>query len=100
MAFRTHFPTPNVRDFTSGYRAYRAGVLKQAFATYGESFVAQSGFSCMVDVLLKLRQLDAIMSEVPLILRYDFKVGVSKMVVVKTLRDTLQLMFVRRFGGG
>ncbi len=40
MAFRVLFPTPNVRDFTSGYRAYRAGVLKQAFATYGESFIA------------------------------------------------------------
>jgi dolichol-phosphate mannosyltransferase len=100
LAFRLLFPTPNVRDFTSGYRAYRAGVLKQAFATYGESFVGQSGFSCMVDVLLKLRELDAIMSEVPLVLRYDLKVGISKMLVLRTIRDTLRLMFVRRFGGG
>ncbi len=100
MAFRVLFPTPNVRDFTSGYRAYRAGVLKQAFATYGESFIAQSGFSCMVDVLLKLRHLDAIMSEVPLILRYDLKVGVSKMLVLRTIGDTLKLMFVRRLEGG
>jgi len=100
IAFRVVFPTPNVRDFTSGYRAYRAGALKQAFATYGESFVAQSGFSCMVDVLLKLRRLDAIMCEVPLILRYDLKVGVSKMLVLRTMADTLKLMFVRRLGGG
>jgi dolichol-phosphate mannosyltransferase len=99
LAFRVLFPTPNVRDFTSGYRAYRAGVLQHAFATYGESFVAQSGFSCMVDVLLKLRRLDAIMSEVPLILRYDLKVGVSKMLVLRTIGDTLKLMLVRRLGG-
>jgi dolichol-phosphate mannosyltransferase len=99
VAFRSFFPTPNVRDFTSGYRAYRAGLLKHAFATYGETFVAQSGFTCMVDILLKLRRLDAIMSEVPLILRYDRKIGVSKMLVMRTAIDTLHLMFSRRFGG-
>ena len=96
--FRVLFPTPNVRDFTSGYRAYRASVLKRAFATYGDAFVAQSGFSCMVDILLKLRRLDAIMSEVPLILRYDLKAGVSKMLVVRTIAETLRLMVSRRLG--
>jgi dolichol-phosphate mannosyltransferase len=98
LSFRLLFPTPNVRDFTSGYRAYRAGVLKQAFATYGEAFVAQSGFSCMVDILLKLRRLDAIMSEVPLILRYDLRESISKMLVIHTIRDTLRLMITRRLG--
>jgi dolichol-phosphate mannosyltransferase len=72
--------------------------LKQAFATYGRGFVAQSGFSCMVDILLKLRKLDAIMSEVPLILRYDLREGVSKMLVLRTIRDTLLLMITRRLG--
>lgn len=98
--FRVVFPTKNVRDFTSGYRAYRAGLLREAFDTYGEQFVAESGFSCMVDILLKLRRLDAIMSEVPLVLRYDYKYGVSKMMVVRTIGDTLGLLFSRRLGGG
>jgi dolichol-phosphate mannosyltransferase len=96
--FRTLFPTRGVRDFTSGYRAYRAGVVKQAFDTYGGEFVAETGFSCMVDILLKLRQLDAIMSEVPLILRYDLKMGVSKMAVFRTTVDTLLLLVRRRLG--
>jgi len=100
LVFRTLFPTPNVRDFTCGFRAYRAGLLKHAFATYGDEFVGQSGFSCMVDILLKLRGLDAIMSEVPLILRYDLKFGVSKMVILKTIAETLRLAVARRFGGG
>lgn len=100
VGFRILFPTPNVRDFTSGYRAYRAGVLRQAFVTYGEGFIAQSGFSCMVDILLKLRRLGAIMSEVPLILRYDLKSGVSKMVVMRTIGDTLRLMLRQRLGVG
>ncbi|MEE3328581.1 MAG: glycosyltransferase, partial [Myxococcota bacterium] len=84
LLFSVAFPTTNVRDFTSGFRAYRAEVLQRAFATYGDQFVSQSGFSCMVDILLKLRRLDAIMSEVPLILRYDQKFGASKMVVMNT----------------
>lgn len=100
VGFRILFPTPNVRDFTSGYRAYRAGVLRQAFVTYGEEFIAQSGFACMVDILLKLRRLGAIMSEVPLILRYDLKSGVSKMVVMRTIGDTLRLMLRQRLGVG
>jgi dolichol-phosphate mannosyltransferase len=98
--FRILFPMRNVRDYTSGYRAYRAGMLKQAFDTYGEDFVAQSGFSCMVDIMLKLRRLDAIVSEVPLILRYDRKIDVSKMLVMRTIGETLRLMAVRRLGRG
>jgi dolichol-phosphate mannosyltransferase len=100
VLLRVVFPTPNVRDFTCGFRAYRAGLLKQAFDAYGEEFVAQSGFSCMVDILLKLRRLDAIMTEVPLVLRYDLKFGVSKMVVIRTIAETLRLVAVRRFRGG
>lgn len=96
--FRCVFPTPGVRDFTCGFRAYRAGVVQDAFATYGDQFVAESGFSCMVDILLKLRRLGAIMNEVPLILRYDLKYGVSKMLVVRTVSDTLRLVVTRRLG--
>ena len=97
VCFTVFFPTPNVRDFTSGYRAYRAETLKRAFAIYSQDFVAQSGFSCMVDILLKLRRMDAIMAEVPLVLRYDMKVGESKMLVVRTVADTLHLLITSRF---
>ena len=97
-AFRLAFPTRGVRDFTSGYRAYRAGMLVRAFDTYGEQFFAESGFACMVDILLKLRELGAVMSELPLILRYDFKYGISKMLVFRTISDTLRLLVTRRFG--
>jgi dolichol-phosphate mannosyltransferase len=96
--FRLLFPTRGVRDFTCGFRAYRVGILKQAFSVYGDAFVAQSGFSCMVDILLKLRQMEAIISEVPLILRYDLKLGASKMELARTTLDTLRLAVRRRLG--
>ena len=96
--FRLAFPTRGVRDFTCGFRAYRAGVIQRAFAVYGHEFVAESGFSCMVDILLKLRRMEAIMTKVPLILRYDLKFGASKMQVIRTVADTLGLLARRRLG--
>lgn len=97
--FRVVFPIQGVRDYTCGYRAYRAAVVKAAFARYGEEFLDQGGFQCMVDILLKLRRMNLIFGEVPFILRYDWKEGGSKMNVTRTVKDTLGLMWKRRFGG-
>ena len=96
--FRILFPTPGVRDFTCGYRAYRAGALRKAIEHYGPSFVDQTGFQCMVDIILKLRTMDVIFGEVPMLLRYDLKGGGSKMRVYKTAKSTLLLLVKRRMG--
>ena len=55
LLFRIVFPTPGVRDFTCGYRAYRASALESARARYGDGLFEFEGFQCMVDLLLKLR---------------------------------------------
>ena len=95
---RIAFPTDGVKDFTCGYRAYRAAALKKALAHYGDQFIRVDGFQCMVDILLKLRRMDVVFGEVPLILRYDLKVGASKMRVWRTARQTLGLLLRRRMG--
>jgi dolichol-phosphate mannosyltransferase len=98
LLFRMILPMEGVRDYTCGYRAYKAALLKKAFAEYGDEFISEPGFSCMVDILLKLRKYDPIVEEVPLILRYDQKKSESKMNVGKTVRQTLRLLLRRRFG--
>jgi dolichol-phosphate mannosyltransferase len=98
VVFQLVFPTPGIRDYTCAYRAYRASVLTEAFRRYGDDFVNQDGFQCMVDILLKLRRMDLIFREVPLILRYDLKEGASKMNVAGTIGRTLRLVAERRFG--
>lgn len=95
IVFRIFHHIKGVRDYTCGYRAYRASAIKKAFEVYGDQFITESGFSCMVDVLLKLRRLDLVMNEVPMILRYDFKLGESKMKILKTIRDSLILITKR-----
>jgi dolichol-phosphate mannosyltransferase len=94
LLMRAVFPIQGVRDYTCGFRAYRASILQAAFARYSERLISQKGFSCMVDILLKLRTLapSPIMGEVPLVLRYDLKHGMSKMRAASTIVDTLVLM--------
>ena len=95
--FKIVFPIPGIRDYTCGYRAYRAGLLQDVI-TKDPGFFDQDGFQVMVDILLKLRRdRDLIFGEVPLILRYDLKEGSSKMDVGGTIRGTLALMWKRRF---
>ncbi|MEO7175691.1 MAG: glycosyltransferase [Saprospiraceae bacterium] len=95
--FRILFPIEGVRDFTCGFRAYRANVIQDAIQQYGDKFVDQEGFQCMVDILLKLRAMKIIFGEVPFILRYDQKEGVSKMKVMKTTTNSFKLIFTRLF---
>lgn len=89
---------PGARDYTCGYRCYRVGLLRWGQAHYGAEFLNQQGFSIMVDILLKLRRKASRIEEVPLILRYDRKQGVSKMKVMQTAVTTLRLLG-RRFVG-
>jgi dolichol-phosphate mannosyltransferase len=96
--FTLLFPTRGVRDYTSGYRAYRASVIRQAFAEHGDNFVGETGFSCMADVLLKLRKQGVLFGEAPLRLRYDQKGGASKMRVLRTIGLTLKMLLRHRFG--
>jgi dolichol-phosphate mannosyltransferase len=96
VLFRLLFPIKGIRDYTCGYRAYRAGALQSVISRSGGTFFQEEGFQAMVDILLKLRRdKDLIFGEVPLILRYDLKEGASKMDIGRTIRRTLSLV-VRR----
>lgn len=96
--FRVLFPIPRVRDYTCGYRAYKANAMQLALETYQDDFISEEGFSCMVDILLKMRRLDLEFAEAPMSLRYDKKDGASKMAVGSNIFATLKLAARRRIG--
>lgn len=98
LLFRSLLPLPGVRDFTSGFRAYRCGSLRRVAEELGEDFFTETGFTCMPDILLKLRGRGLLLAEVPLLLRYDWKAGASKMNVQSTTLASLRLLFRRRLG--
>jgi dolichol-phosphate mannosyltransferase len=89
---------PGARDYTCGYRVYRLSLLAWGKRRWGPALLNQPGFSVMVDLLLKLRRGARRIEEVPLVLRYDRKRGVSKMKVARTAWVTLRLL-ARRFRG-
>ena len=92
-------PVSGVRDYTCGFRAYKASLLQRAFQQYGDSLVTERGFACMAEILVKLAGLGATMGEVPMVLRYDQKAGASKMGVASTVKASLKLLLRHRSGG-
>ncbi|MFQ6111048.1 MAG: glycosyltransferase [Nitrospinota bacterium] len=85
IVLSSFFRTENVRDYTCGFRAYRAGLLKRAQRAYGDAFMTAPGFSVMSEILLKLRPLNPTIAEVPLTLNYNLKRGRSKLAIMKTI---------------
>lgn len=92
VLLKIFFPMKGVRDYTSGFRAYKAEVLKAAFDKLGDRFVTESGFSVSPEVILKLHRLGAKIEEEPFVLRYDLKGGDSKIKVLRTIRQYLTMI--------
>ncbi len=86
-------PFENVRDYSTGFRAYHSSLLQRMVMTYGQDkLVEERGFVCMLEVILKLRAIGAKASEIPYTLRYDLKEGVSKLKIFKTLARYLAVV--------
>ncbi|MBS7633590.1 glycosyltransferase [Candidatus Bathyarchaeota archaeon] len=81
-----------VRDVTSGYRAYRAELLKRLLATYGDSFIESKGFEVAFELLIKTCKLGARFAEIPLRLDYSKKKSRSKLAVQKTIFNYFKLI--------
>lgn len=92
LIFRGLCPIDGVRDYTTGFRAYRAALLKKLWSIHGDRLVEASAFSVMTEILLKARAVRPHIVEVPLVLRYDLKEGRSKMRLGSTVRDYVGLL--------
>jgi len=100
---RIVFRIDGLREFSSGFRMYRADILQRAVALYGNNFIQIKGlgFTCTLEKLVKLNMIGARFVEVPFVLRYDRKVSSSKMVSSVTTLGYLVLavMYHWPFGG-
>ena len=98
MLFRTFTPIPGVRDFSCGYRLYRATALRRAVDRWGDQLITEQGFACMTEILLKLSLLPGLkFGETPMDLRYDRKPGATKMKVWQNIQDMWRLMWRHRW---
>ena len=97
------FPIKGQKEYSSGFRAYKAEIIQEAIKTFGNGFIQLKGmgFSCTLEKIVKLRILNAKFAESPMILRYDQKVSESKMVGSITTLGYMMLviMYYWPFGG-
>ena len=82
LVMKLFFPIKGVREYSCGYRAYRAEIVQDAIRIFGNSFIDLKGvgFTCTLEKLIKFRMMGARFAEVPFVLRYDQKLSESKML--------------------
>jgi dolichol-phosphate mannosyltransferase len=82
LFMRFFFPIRGLREYSCGFRGYRAETVKEAIAFFGNNFIQLKGlgFTCTLEKLVKFKIIGARFGEVPFVLRYDQKQSSSKMV--------------------
>jgi dolichol-phosphate mannosyltransferase len=88
------FPMRGVREYTCGFRAYRAALLKDAIGIFENRFIDLKGlgFTGTVETIIKCKHLGARVGEVGFVLRYDQKMSTSKVVTSITTLGYLVLI--------
>lgn len=103
LFMRILFGIRGVSDYSCGYRAYRAKVVKDVLSIFGNNLIQMRGlgFTSTLEIIVKLNMLGCRFAEVPFILRYDQKKGGSKMVGSITMLGyfTMALLYWWPLGG-
>jgi len=94
VVFRLLFPIKSIKDYTSGYRAYRLQFLQKLQQHYGGIPITERDFCCGPELLIKSRHIGAKFSEVPFDYRYELKIGESKMNIVPLVISTLRMCLI------
>lgn len=81
---------------SSFYRLYRGDSIERLQCHYGAGIVESSGFECMVELVLKMMYLEMSISEVPMVLESDRRIGPSKMRITRAARGYIRLFTHRR----
>ena len=87
-----------IHTLSSLYRIYRAGTLRRAAETYGYLLVREPGFAANVELLLKLYNAGAKVSEVPTVNDWSRRLGASKMNLAPTVLAYGRLMAAHLVG--
>jgi dolichol-phosphate mannosyltransferase len=86
-----------LKDATSGFRCFRAHLLKRIRDIFKVSIIESNGFVASLELLLKAVRFGGVVTEVPILLDYGKKDGASKMRLFSTIFSYLVLLFKLRF---
>lgn len=90
--FKLFFNIKNINDYSSGFRVYRIGYLRQSMAIYQNKLITTNGFDCMAEILARFSKIGIKAAEYPLRLEYHLKDSQSKMNVAETIRGYFDLL--------
>lgn len=76
---------------SSFYRLHHASVILNLQQHYGPRIIQNSGFECMIEMLLKMVYLQTTMSEIAMVLDTKRRIGKSKMKIWRTIIGYLRL---------
>lgn len=80
-----------VQTISSFYRIYSVSLLRRIQLVDKQLF-KETGFICMLEILIKAIKCDAKIIEVPMVLKSTKRIGKSKMKIVKTSMDYLKFL--------
>jgi dolichol-phosphate mannosyltransferase len=81
-----------LKDTTSGFRCFRADLLKRLEKTFRNNIIESNSFSASLELLLKAVRSGSVVAEVPILLDYGKKGGASKMRLLSTVVNYLVLL--------
>ena len=96
LIFKLFFSIKNVEDYTCNFRAYKFELIKKLLKN--KNFFKNEDFNIAAKIILFLtRKVDNMkLSEVPFILNYHYKIGQSKMRIIKTIFLTIRLLLFKK----
>ncbi len=86
------FPIKGIRDYSIFYRGYRGRLIRKAVGLYGDNLFQTKGFVGIPELLIKLSRPGVRVVEIPLVVRYDVKLGASKMKIFDTIKYYLDMI--------
>jgi dolichol-phosphate mannosyltransferase len=93
------FPMGEILDYSVFYRGFRGSLLLRAFDFYAAKLFQTQGFVGLPELLIKLRRFKPKSAEIPMVVRYDQKLGASKMKIFKTLQGYAYLIYIAKRDG-
>jgi len=90
------FPIKGVKEYSCCYRVFRAPILKKGVEVFGKDFIRlpHMGFVAAPEILVRLRMLNARITESPFTLRYEQKPGKSKNQPLRSIAGYFALVIL------
>jgi dolichol-phosphate mannosyltransferase len=90
LLIKVRFGLWGIYTFSSFYRSFSYSCLKQAF-NENQKLMTYDGFTCVVEMLIKMKKMNFKIKEIPMLLRSAERVGKSKMPICKTIFEYIKL---------